>query len=105
MVGGSLMKLRKLWMTVAALALACSFRPDSGWASRAYNDLVTGEVTATPISGQIEVDHKTYQIKPNSLADQVFRHFTPGQVVDLVLDAPPGNKNAMVVSITAHATQ
>lgn len=99
------MKSRKFWMTVAALGLALSFRPDSGWASRAYSDVVTGEVTATPVSGQIEVDHKTYQIKPNSLADQVFRHFVAGQVVDLVLDAPPSNKSAMVVSITAHATQ
>jgi hypothetical protein len=99
------MKSHKFWLAVAALGIAFSFHPETGWASRAYSDLVTGEVTATPISGQIEVDHKTYHIKPNSLADQVFRHFVAGQVVDLVLDAPPSNKSAMVVSITAHATQ
>ena len=68
-----------------------------------FTGAVTGEVTATPVSGTIEVEHKSYQVKPHSLADKILRQIKFGQIVDLVLDGPPDSGKSQVVAINPHA--
>jgi hypothetical protein len=87
---------------MAAFALALALGPTAGWTSRVFTDLVTGEITATPLSGKIEVDHRSYPVKAGSLADQALHGFSEGQRVDLVLDAPPTDKSAQVIKIKLH---
>jgi len=93
------MKPKRAW---TAFTLVLLLSPAAGWASRLFSDQVTGQVTATPISGKIEVDHRVYQVRPGSLADQALHEFAEGQRVDLVLDAPPRDQHAQVVKITLH---
>ena len=69
------MKLAKLWVVVSALALSLSLMPSASWSSRALAPAVTGTVTAAPSSGTIEVDHRSYHVKPNSAAT-----LSPGRV-------------------------
>ncbi len=87
---------------MAAFALALALGPTAGWTNRVFTDMVTGEITATPLSGKIEVDHRSYPIKAGSLADQALHGFSEGQRVDLVLDAPPTDKSAHVIIIKHH---
>jgi hypothetical protein len=89
----------------AALALALLLSPVAGWCNRVFTDQVTGQITATPISGQIEVEHRAYKVRPGSLADKALHEFSEGQRVDIVLDAPPSDKGAQVVKITLHQAQ
>jgi len=96
------MKLVNLWMCGGLCALALGLSPANTWANRPVGG-VTGAVTATPIAGQIEVNHVVYHIKAKTPADQNFRRFTTGVVVDLVLDGPAGSPTTSVISITAHA--
>lgn len=95
------MKLAKLGLVVAAFALLLCLRPNVGWSTRAY-DLISGEVTAAPVSGEIEVAHHLYHIKANSAADKALSSFRVGQTVDLVLDGQAGSKTSEVISIVAH---
>jgi hypothetical protein len=88
---------------LAAFALLTS-GPGTGWCSRVFGDLVTGQITATPLSGKIEVDHHIYRIKPGSTAEQALHGFSEGQRVDLVLDGPPAGKESAVLKITLHAS-
>ena len=96
------MKLAKIGFAVAALALVLSSRPEAAWATRVIADIVTGEITAVPSGGKIEVDHQSYQIKAGSAAEQASHALYVGDVVDLVLDAPPTTKTASVIAINKH---
>src|SRR5882762_6142712 len=103
MVGGSAMKLRKLWFVTAASMLAFSLQPQAGWATRMVGASITGEITASPSSAQIEVAHRVYRIKANSPAEKAARSFYLGQVVDIILDLPGANSEPEVVSIAPHS--
>jgi hypothetical protein len=97
------MNRRKSGTLIAVFALIFCLGPTIGTCNKPAGGLVTGEITATPVTGQIEVAHHTYRIRAGSYADRIFRSFSMGQVVDLVLDSPPSDKKASVVVITRHA--
>ena len=97
------MKLAKIGFAAAALAMVLCSRPELSWATRIFTAVVTGEITATPYGGKIEVDHHTYVIKAGSPADQASHNLAVGEVVDLVLDAPATTSTATVVAINKHA--
>jgi len=88
---------------VAAFVLALGLAPAAGWANRVFTDRVTGEITATPLSGKIEVDHHSYRVRVGSPADQELHGFSEGQRVELVLDGPPDSANSQVMRIILHA--
>lgn len=94
------MKLGKLTL-VAAIALGVSLQPTIGWSTRAYSQVVTGTVTAAPSSGTIEVDHRSYHVKPNSVAAKAIVSIYVGETVDMVMDGPP-NGTSEVISIVQH---
>jgi hypothetical protein len=85
---------------IAALGVLSALSAGTAWSTRAFNDHVLGQVTATPISGQIEVGQHTYTIRKNSSADETFRSFSPGQMVDLLMDGPVGSSTSQVIAIT-----
>jgi hypothetical protein len=95
------MKLGKLTLTVAAIALGLCLQPTTSWSSRHYSQVVSGTVTAAPTSDAIEVDHHSYQIKRNSAASKAFLGIFLGEVVDVVMDGPP-NSTTEVISIIKH---
>jgi hypothetical protein len=88
---------------IAAFGMAFALGPTAGWSSRVYTDRVSGEITATPISHEIEVDHHVYHVKTGSTAEKMLHGFSEGQKVDLVLDGPPGSNASQVLLITVHA--
>lgn len=91
------------WFAMAIIATTLSLQPHAGWSSQMFSVAVTGEVTATPVSGTIEVAHKSFQVKPHSLADKILRQIKYGQVVDLVMDGPPDSGKSQVVAINLHS--
>jgi hypothetical protein len=95
------MKLGKLSLALAAIALGVSLQPTQSWSSRAYSQVVTGTVTASPSSGTIEVDHHSYQVKPNSAAAKAMVSIYVGEAVDMVMDGPP-NGVSQIISIMQH---
>jgi hypothetical protein len=97
------MKLAKIGFAAAALAMVLCSRPELSWASRIYTAVVTGEITATPYGGKIEVDHHSYAIKAGSPAEQASHNLYVGDVVDLVLDAPATTSTATVIAINKHS--
>jgi hypothetical protein len=97
------MKLGKLSITAGAvLALGLCFQPNVGWSSIALGPMITGEVTAAPTSGTIEISHRAYKVKPNSAADKALRSVYVGETVDAVFDGPSSNSSAEIVSIVQH---
>jgi hypothetical protein len=96
------MKLGKLGLTVGAVALGLCLQPSVGWSTRAYGPMLTGEVTAAPASGTIEISHRAYHVKPNSAADKALRNFYVGETVDVVFDGPLSNSSAEIISIVQH---
>jgi len=84
------MKLAKLSLVVAAFALAICLKPSVGWSTRPYAATVTGQVTAMPGNGQIEIAHQTYHVRTNSAAAKALSSIYVGQNVHAVLDAPAG---------------
>jgi hypothetical protein len=95
------MKLGKLTLAVAAIALGLCLQPTISWSSRHYSQVVTGTVTASLSSSTIEVDHHSYQIKKNSAASKAFLSVFVGEKVDVVMDGPP-NSSTEVISIIKH---
>ena len=74
------MTLVKSALVAAAVALAICFKPNVGWSTRVYGPVITGEVTAAPMNGVIEVAHRSYHIKANSAAEKdALSVFTPGK--------------------------
>jgi hypothetical protein len=97
------MKPGKIGLAAAALAAVCCLGPSLGWSSRAFGDLVTGEVTSAPLNGEIEIAHHLYHVKPKSAADQSLSSFYAGQTVDVVLDGPAGSSSSQIISIVIHS--
>jgi hypothetical protein len=85
---------------IAALGVLSVLSAGAAWSTRVFNDHVLGQVTATPSSGQIEVGQHVYHIRKSSSADQTFRNFSPGQMVDLLMDGPVENATSQVIAIT-----
>ncbi|MHB8475649.1 MAG: hypothetical protein ACYDBZ_05115 [Steroidobacteraceae bacterium] len=99
------MKLAKLGLVVGAFALAICLKPNVGWSTRAYAAMISGEVTATPQSGEIEIAHHLYHVKADSPAAKALSSIYAGQTVDAVLDGPAHSTDtAEIVSLTIHAT-
>ena len=96
------MKSAKSGLVVGALALAFCLKPNVGWSTRALGALITGEVTATPLGGTIEVDHRSYHVMPNSAAEKALGNFYAGLTVDIVLDGPATSATSQVVAIARH---
>jgi hypothetical protein len=96
------MKLGKLGLTVGAMVLGLCLQPSAGWSTVLLGPMLTGEVTAAPASGTIEISHRSYHVKPNSAADKALRNFYVGQTVDVVFDGPLSNSSAEIVSIVQH---
>ena len=96
------MKLHKssLSALLAATSLALCMTPSVSWSTRAFGGGVTGEITAPPSSGEIEVGSHPYHIKAKSAAEQTITKFYMGQNVHLILDGPPGNSKSQVIAIT-----
>jgi hypothetical protein len=95
------MKLRKLALTIGALALGLCLQPNIGWSTRMLAPAITGTVTAAPSSGTIEVDHRSYHVQPNSAAAKALTSIYVGETVDIIVDGPPGG-TVQVVSIMRH---
>ncbi len=96
------MKHGKFTLFVSAVALAVCLKPDVGWSTRLYAPMITGEVTAAPQSGAVEIAHHLYHVKPNSEAAKALSSFYAGQNVDIVLDGPADSAASQVISITLH---
>jgi hypothetical protein len=96
------MKPGNLKLMLGAFAVAVALCPNVGWSTHAFGGVVTGQVTATPLEGTIEVDHRVYRITANSPADKALRNFSAGLTVDLILDGPAGSPTTHVVGITRH---
>lgn len=101
------MKVAKLSLVVGAFALAICLKPNVGWSSRPYSAMVTGQITALPGSGQIEIAHQMYHVKANSAAAKALSSMYIGENVDAVLDSPvggtsPGSTGPEVVVLTQH---
>jgi hypothetical protein len=97
------MKPGKIGFAAAALAMVFCLRPDVGCATRAFGDIITGEVTSAPLNGQIEIAHHLYHVKPKSAADKALSSFYAGQNVDVVLDGPASNSSSQIISIVTHS--
>lgn len=103
------MKLAKLSLVVSAFALAICLKPSVGWSNRPNTAMVTGQVTAMPGNGQIEIAHQMYHVKANSAAAKALSSIYIGENVDAVLDAPAaaspapaGSTTPEVVVLAAH---
>jgi hypothetical protein len=95
------MKLGKLALTVGAVALGLYLQPNIGWSTRVYAPAITGTITASPSSGTVEIDHRSYHVKANSGAAKALSSFYVGEKVDIVVDGPPGGA-VEVISIVQH---
>ena len=95
------MKPGNLKFAISAVALGMCLLPSIGWTTRAFAPPITGTVTASPSSGTIEVDHRSYHVKANSAAAKALSSFYVGETVDIVVDAAPGGA-VEVVSIIQH---
>jgi hypothetical protein len=96
------MKLSKLSLIAATVAIALCLQSASVWATRAVGVTVTGQITASPSPTQIEIAHHVYPIQPNSPAANAARSFFLGQTVDAVFSAPGINAEPQVVSLALH---
>jgi hypothetical protein len=93
----------RIGVLLTALAVVFCLAPSTGWCTRAYGDLVSGEVTAAPSSGEVEIAHHLYHVKAKSAADKALSSIYAGELVDAVLDGPAGSSSSQIISITQHA--
>jgi hypothetical protein len=94
--------MARLWMMLAASVVALGLPPTGAWATRAIGAVVTGEITSSPTSTQIEIGHHLYRIRANSPAAAAARSFYFGQMVDVLFDRPAVNAEPQIISIAAH---
>jgi len=101
------MKLAKLSLVVAAFALAICLKPSVSWSTRPYSAMVSGQVTALPGNGAIEIAHQLFHVRANSAAAKALSSIYIGENVDAVLDSPVGGTGTTtapeVVILTVHA--
>jgi len=96
------MKLAKLSLVVGAFALAICLNPTVSWSTRAYASMVSGQVTATPGNGEVEIAHHLYHVQAGSAAAKALNSIYVGQNVDAFLDGPAGGANLEIVMLTIH---
>jgi uncharacterized transporter YbjL len=97
------MKPMKFALMIAAVVFAAALMPKVGWSTRVYGGMVTGEVTAAPANGTVEIAHHLYHVKAKSAAEKALSSIHAGQKVDAILDdASPTGSVPEVVSITQH---
>lgn len=94
------MKKHYVLALMAAVVLAGTLFASPGWSNRVFSDKVTGEITATPISGEIEVDHHIYRVRSGTPADESLHGFSEGQRVELTLDGPVDASTSQVMKIS-----
>jgi hypothetical protein len=95
------MKRRQFWSAVA-LCSGIALMSAPTWATRAVAAVITGQVTATPSTNQIEVDHHLYVIQKNSPAAKGYRNFYTGDSVDLTLERQTTQDEPTVIAIVKH---
>ena len=81
------MKVTKLSLVASAFAIVC-LQPSTSWSSRPMAARVTGQITAMPGNGEIEIAHQLYHVRANSAAAKTLSSFYVGENVDAVLDTP-----------------
>jgi hypothetical protein len=97
------MKSAKLSLVVGTFSLAICLMPSVGWSTRPYSAMVTGQVTALPGNGVIEIANQTYHVRANSAAAKTLSSIYVGENVDAVLDSPASGSTAPeVVVLTQH---
>jgi hypothetical protein len=95
------MSTRARWATILMLALAAgTFAPPAVQASLKIDTTVTGRVTDLRGGDTIFLDGHPYKVLPNSLAARNFSSLRMGQVVELVLNGPPGKDTSRVTAIS-----
>src|SRR5580693_10185093 len=99
MVGDTSMRLGKIGLAATTLAVVFALSPTIGWSTRAFGAMISGEVTAAPLNGQIEIAHHMYHVKAKSPADTALTSFYAGQNVDAVLDGPAGSSSSQIIAI------
>jgi len=90
-------------LTLAALAaagLAAAAVGTCAWAGMPLQPQVTGQVSAVQGTTAVTINGTTYLIAPNSPAATAVRTVTPGEVIGLVLNGPPGSATSEVVYIS-----
>jgi hypothetical protein len=97
------MKLAKPSLMLGAFALAICLKPSVGWSTRPYSAMVTGQVTALPGNGAIEIAHQLYHVRANTAAAKALSSIYIGENVDAVLDGPASGTAPEVVILTVHA--
>jgi hypothetical protein len=97
------MKPGKIGLAAAALVVVFCLRPNVGWSTRAFGEMITGEVTSAPLNGEIEIAHHLYHVRPKSAADMALSSFYAGQNVDVVLDGPANSSSSQIISIATHS--
>jgi hypothetical protein len=97
------MKRGKIGLAATAIAVVFCLQPSVGWSSRAFGAMITGEVTAAPLNGEIEIAHHLYHVKAKSAADKALTSFYAGQTVDVVLDGPAESSSSQIISIATHS--
>ncbi len=82
-----------------APALILGLAPGRAFSAHALSQPIVGQITASPTSTEIEVNHHPYKIKANSPAAKTSPTLTVGQKVSLILDGPSGDVRASVIGI------
>ena len=96
------MKLNKRLLIIATFLAGACLQGTLAVGSVAVNPPITGTLTASPSSSSIEVDHRTYKIRPNSSAAKAIANLTVGQKVDIIVLQVPGSA-VEVISVAPHA--
>ncbi|MGD0501948.1 MAG: hypothetical protein ABSD02_04355 [Steroidobacteraceae bacterium] len=83
-----------------APALIAGMSPDRAFGSHALAQPIVGQITASPTSTEIEVNHHPYHIKAHSPAEKTSPTLNVGQKVSLILDGPSGDAKSNVIGIS-----
>jgi hypothetical protein len=97
------MNTGKIGLAAAVLAVVFCLRPNVGWSTRAFGEMITGEVTSAPLNGEIEIAHHLYHVRPKSAADTALSSFYAGLTVDVILDGPANSSSSQIISIATHS--
>jgi hypothetical protein len=85
---------------LVAPALIAGMSPDRALGAHALSQPIVGQITASPSSTEIEVNHHPYHIKAHSPAEDASRALSVGQKVSLILDGPASDAKSNVIGIS-----
>jgi hypothetical protein len=94
------LKFGLLSLVPTALVLILGLTPDPASSSRVIAAPIVGQITASPSSTEIEVDHHPYHIKAHSPAEKTSPTLNVGQRVSLILDGASGDPKSSVIGIS-----